>query len=163
MVGITNPNSSSWQWDPAGGDHPRPGVLHLNLTFAWSRPVPTLFLAAADDVPIPVTDVRALFDRAPEPKRIFILPRADHQHFVDNVETQHEAIRAMSFLGTPRGSRRPCCQFAELASGEQAHTFVRGLALAHLDATMRAIGAAEEFLAGDVGAELAKRGVESIG
>ena len=29
--------------------------------------MPTLFLAAGDDVPIPVTDVRALFDRAPEP------------------------------------------------------------------------------------------------
>lgn len=51
---------------PGAGDHPRPGVLHLNLTFAWSRPVPTLFLAAGDDLPIPVTDVRTLFDRAPE-------------------------------------------------------------------------------------------------
>ena len=61
--------------------------------------MPTLFLAAADDGPIPVTDVRALSDRALEPKRMFIMSRADHQHFLDNVETEHEVIRAMSFPG----------------------------------------------------------------
>jgi hypothetical protein len=37
--------------------------------------------------------------------------------------------------------------------------FVRGLTLAHLDATLRGLGGAEQFLAGDVEAELAARGV----
>lgn len=69
----------------------------------------------------------------------------------------------MSFPGDAAWITSAMLPLAELASGEQAHTFVRGLALAHLDATMRDIGAAEELLAGDVAAELAKRGVESIG
>jgi dienelactone hydrolase len=148
---------------PGGSDQPRPGVLHLNLTFAWTSPVPTLFLAAADDVPIPVTDVCALFERAPVPKRMFILRRADHQHFLDNVEAEHEAIRAMSFPGDAAWITAAMLPIAELSSGEQAHTFVRSLTLAHFDAAMRNLDAAERFLAGNVAAELAKRGVESIG
>ena len=111
--------------------------------------MPTLFLAAADDVPIPVADVRAVFDRAPEPKRMFVLPRADHQHFLDNVEAEHEAIRAMFFPGDAARIPSAMLPIAELASGEQAHTFVRGLTLAHLDATMRESAAAEGFLASD--------------
>jgi hypothetical protein len=51
---------------------------------------------------------------------------------------------------------------AELCSGEQAHVFVRGLTLGHLDATLRRLDAAERFLTGDVEAELATRGVEAI-
>ena len=51
---------------------------------------------------------------------------------------------------------------SELCSGEQAHVFVRGLTLGHLDATLRGLGAAEEFLISDVTAELAARGVEAV-
>jgi len=50
----------------------------------------------------------------------------------------------------------------ELASAEQAHTFVRGLTLAHFDATLRGSDAAQGFLAGDVQAELAMRGVDAF-
>jgi hypothetical protein len=45
---------------------------------------------------------------------------------------------------------------------EQAHLFARGLALSHLDATLRQLPAARQFLAGDVEAQLAARGVDAI-
>jgi hypothetical protein len=51
---------------------------------------------------------------------------------------------------------------AELSSGEQAHRFVRGLTLAHFDATLRQINTADRFLSGDVEATLAIRGVEAF-
>jgi hypothetical protein len=51
---------------------------------------------------------------------------------------------------------------AELSSGEQAHTFVRGLTLAHFDATLRQIEAADRFLSSDVEADLAARGVDAF-
>jgi dienelactone hydrolase len=148
---------------PGGNSNPKPGILPLKLGFAWGRDVPTLYLAAEDDTMIPLAGVTELFDRTPSSKRMFILRRADHQHFVDDVEAEHEAIRAMSFPGDAAwipGAMRP---MAELASGEQAHLFVRGLTLAHLDATLRGLDAAERFLAGDVRAELARRGVEITG
>jgi hypothetical protein len=48
----------------------------------------------------------------------------------------------------------------ELCSAEQAHLFVRGLTLSHLDSTLKQQKHAQRFLAGDLKAELAKRGVE---
>lgn len=49
----------------------------------------------------------------------------------------------------------------DLCPGVRAHAFVRGLTLAHLDATLRADAAAARFLAGDLAAELAARGIEA--
>ena len=51
---------------------------------------------------------------------------------------------------------------AELCSGEQAHLFVRGLTLCHMDAVLKQQDEARQFLADDIEAELAARGVEVI-
>jgi pimeloyl-ACP methyl ester carboxylesterase len=147
---------------PGGSSQPRPGILPLTLSFAWGRDVPTLYLAAEDDVPIPLAGVVELFDRTPASKRLFILRRADHQHFLDDVEAEHEALRAMSLPGEAAWMPAAMRPMWELYSGEQAHLFVRGLTLAHLDATLRQLEAAELFLDGDVEADLAARGVEAM-
>ncbi len=147
---------------PGGSAHPKPGILPLTLHFAWSQAIPTLYLAAADDVPIPLTGVYELFDRTPTPKRMFVLRRADHQHFLDDVEGEHEAVRAMSFPGPAAWIPAAMRPITELSSGEQAHLFVRGLTLGHLDAALRQLDAAERFLDGDVESELAARGVDAF-
>ena len=147
---------------PGGSSHPRPGVLPLSLTFAWGRDVPVLYLAAEDDVPVPPAGVRELFDRTPATKQMAILRHADHQHFADDVEASHEALRAMTLPGEAAWIPAAMRPIAELCPGEHAHLFARGLALAHLDATLRRSAAAAEFLAGDLEAELAARGVEAI-
>jgi hypothetical protein len=51
---------------------------------------------------------------------------------------------------------------AELCSGEQAHLFVRGLTLCHMDAVLQQQEAVQRFLAGDLAAELAGRGSDGI-
>lgn len=147
---------------PGGSAHPRPGILPLKLTFDWGRDVPTLYLAAEDDVPIPLAGVRELFDRTPASKRMFVLRRADHQHFLDDVEREHEAVRAMTFSGEAAWIPAAMRPIAQLCSGEQAHVFVRGLTLGHLDATLRRSDVAERFLANDVEAELDARAVEAF-
>ncbi len=147
---------------PGGISRTRPGVLRLSLDFAWGRELPALYLAAEQDVPIPLDGVQELFDRAPAPKRMFVLRRADHQHFVDDVEADHEALRAMALPADSAWLTAEMLPVAELCSAEQAHTFSRGLALAHLDAALRSHQGAAQFLAGDVGAALAARGVEAI-
>jgi hypothetical protein len=113
-------------------------------------------------VPIPVDCVADVFDRAPASKRMFILRRADHLHFVDDVEGQHEALRAVSLPGDAAWMPAAMRPIAELHSGDQAHLAVRGLALAHLDAVLRSDASAAGFLAGDVVAELAARGVSVV-
>ncbi len=108
---------------------------------------------------MPLERVAEVFDRIPGSTRMFVLHRADHQHFVDDVAGAHEAMRSLSLPGDAAwipGAMRP---MSDLCPGGQAHTFTRGLALAHLDATLRRNDAAARFLAGDVEAALAAQGV----
>ena len=122
---------------PGGSSNPKPGILPLRLTFNWGRDVPTLYLAAENDVPIPLDGMREIFERTPSAKQMVILRRADHYHFLDNVEEVHETVRAMTFpqdLAWMTEEMRP---ISELCSGEQAHLFVRGLTLCHMDAVLR--------------------------
>jgi len=89
-----------------------------------------------------------------------ILRRADHYHFLDNVEEVHETVRATTFpkdLAWMTEAMRP---IAELCSGAEAHLFVRGLTLCHLDAVLKRQEQARRFLAGDIQAELTARGVD---
>ena len=147
---------------PGGSSKPRPGILPLNLTFDWGRDVPAMFLAGELDVPIPLAGIYELFDRTPSSKCIFVLRRADHQHFVDDVEVAHEAARTATFPAEAAWIPAAMRPMAELNSGEEAHLFVRGLTLAHLDATLRQLDPAERFLAGDVEAELAAHGLDAF-
>jgi predicted dienelactone hydrolase len=82
-----------------GSSNPKPGILQVKLAFGWGRDVPTLYLAAENDVPIPVAGIYELFDRTPSSKRMLIMRPADHQHFIDNVEDAHEGVRAATFPG----------------------------------------------------------------
>ena len=147
---------------PGGSSNPKPGIIRANLTFEWGRDVPTLYLAAENDVPIPLDGIYELFERTRATKQLVILRRADHLHFMDNVEEIHETARATPFTGELAWIPKAMRPFAELCSEEQAHLFVRGLTLCHMDAVLRQQNEARRFLAGGLAAELAARGVEVL-
>ena len=147
---------------PGGASKRKPGILPAKLTFAWGRDVPTLYLVAEDDVSLPLAGMYELFERTPATKHMVILRRADHMHFMDNVEEMHETVRAMTFPGELAWIQKEMQPITELCSGEQAHVFVRGLTQCHMDATLRREEDARRFLAGDIKAELAARGVDVI-
>ena len=147
---------------PAGGSRPKPGMLRAKLAFAWGRDVPTLYLVAENDVSLPLSGMHELLERTPATKHMVILRRADHMHFMDDVEHLHEAVRAMPFTGELAWIPKEMRPIAELCSGEHAHLFVRGLTLCHLDATLGQQEQAQQFLLGAIEAELAQRGVDGI-
>jgi dienelactone hydrolase len=129
---------------PGGSSQPPPNIIPAQLTFLWGRDVPTLYLVAQNDAALPLAGMYELFERTQATKHLVILRHADHAHFADEFEQQ-----------------------AGLCSPEQAHVFVRGLTLCHLDATLmdatlKQQEAAQRFWAGDVEAELAMRGIEVI-
>ena len=124
---------------PAGSSQPPPKIIPATLTFAWGRDVPTLYLVAEDDTALPLAGMYELFERTRATKHMAILRRADHGHFGDEIEQQAR-----------------CC------SREQAHLFVRGLTLCHMDAILRRQEAAQRFWGGDVEAELAARGIDAM-
>jgi fermentation-respiration switch protein FrsA (DUF1100 family) len=121
--------------------------------------VPTLYLTGEGDIYIPLAAVRELYDRTRGRKRLVVLRRADHLHFMDRVEEEHEASRKLPWTGELAWVAREIRPIAELCSGEQAHLFARGLALAHMDDALRGDQDARRFFEGDVIAELARRGV----
>lgn len=147
---------------PGGASNPRPGILPVKLTFQWGRDVPTLFLVAENDVPLPLAGMYELFERTAATKQMIILRRADHLHFIDNVEQEHEALRTMPMPAEVAQMNKEMRPIADLCSGEQAHLWVRGLTLAHMDAVLNRRQEAQQFLAGDIEGELAKRDVAVI-
>ena len=148
---------------PGGSSNPRPGILRAKLAFKWDRDVPTLMLVADDDVCLPLDGMYEIFERIPAAKRMVVLHRADHMHFMDNVEQLHEALRTsppwIPELDYLQKEMRP---IAELSTGEQSHMCVRGLTLAHFDAVLKGNDDARRFLAGDIQAELASRAVDAF-
>jgi pimeloyl-ACP methyl ester carboxylesterase len=147
---------------PAGASQRKPGMIPATLAFAWGRDVPTLYLAAEDDASIPLAGLYELLERTPAARRMVILRRADHMHFMDDAEAAHEAVRSMTFAGDLAWLPKEMRPIAELCSGDEAHAFARGLTLAHLDAVLGGREEARDFLAGDVARELASRGVDAI-
>lgn len=147
---------------PGGTSNPRPGILPVKLTFKWDREVPALYLVAENDVPLPLAGMYELFERAPDPRQMVILRRADHLHFIDNVEREHEAFRSAAMPAEVAQMQKEMRPIAELCSGEQAHLWVRGLTLAHMDAFLGDRHEAQRLLHGDVEGEMKKRGVEVI-
>ena len=147
---------------PGGSSLRKPGILPLTLTFQWDRPVPALYLVAENDVSLPLAGMYELFGRAPSTKQMLILRRADHLHFMDNVEQLHEAVRAMPLTGELAWIQKEMRPVSELCSAEQAHLFVRGLTVCHFDATLREQQEAQQFLSSDVASALAAHGVDAI-
>jgi dienelactone hydrolase len=147
---------------PAGSSQRKPGILPVTLEFGWGRDVPTLYLVAENDVSLPLAGMYELFERTPATKQLVILRRADHAHFMDDVEEMHENMRTMPFTGELAWLQKEMRPITQLCSGEQAHVFVRGLTLCHMDSALRRQEDAQRFLAGDVEAELAERGVNAI-
>ncbi len=147
---------------PGGASRRKPGIIPVTLNFSWGRDVPTLYLVAEDDQFLPIAGMHELFERTPATKRMVLLRRADHCHFMDHVEELHEALRTTLFEGELVWIPRDMRPIAELCSGEQAHIFVRGLALAHIDASLRRLDEAQQFWLRDLEAELAARGVDGM-
>jgi len=121
---------------PCGASNPKPGIIPAPLSFNWPRPPATLYIVAEDDVLTPLAGMHELYSRTPGPKQMVILPRADHLHFVDNVEQSHEQLRATSFPPEASWISREMRPSAELCTGEEAHRQIQVHTLAHLNAAL---------------------------
>src|SRR5262249_15086232 len=103
---------------PGGASDPPPGILHAPLAFRWSRDVPTLYLVADRDTAVPLHNVYELFGKTPSSRRMVILRRAEHLHFVDDVEYEHETFRALSLPGDAAWLPKAMPPMSELCSGD---------------------------------------------
>lgn len=144
---------------PGGSARPRPGVLRLPLDLI--RPVPTLYLTGDKDVPIPVQHVTELFRNTAGRAVMCVLRDADHQHFLDDIATEHEQLRALALPAEAAWMTAAMLPIDQLCPPDEAHRFTRGLTLAHLDATLRADETAAAWLTQLTSATLAARGIHA--
>jgi len=136
----------------------------------WGRNVPTFVLAGERDSVVPVEGVRDLHRKLREPRRLAILRGAGHVHFGDNPEVEHESFRAACAsndypVGGEHSIDFPAIAaatppFSELCPAEHGEAVVRGLCVAHMDAHLKALPAARDYLNGDVAALFAARGID---
>jgi len=134
------------------------------LDLNWKHEVPTLFLAADKDTQVPIELIYDLFSRVHEPKNLVVLNDADHSHFFKDIELAHEMVRSqpeMVFGDSPIAKRMKenMLSFSELCSEKNAHDFLCGLGLAHMDAHLKKKPNAVRWLEGDIKAYMAEQGV----
>ncbi len=146
---------------PAGGasELPVDPLVASSVSLRWAREVPTLFIVADRDTLLPLAGMRQIYERTPSPKRMVVLKNADHMHFCDRVEEIHELFRLMPQDPLFAAVQQAVPPISELCPGEHTNLAIRGLGLAHMDAHLRGDAAAAGFLAGDLRAALAARGV----
>jgi predicted dienelactone hydrolase len=118
---------------PGGSSERKPGILPLTLAFQWDRDVPTLLIAAENDTALPLSGMHEIFSRIPATKRMEILPRADHSHFMDNIAELHESFRTAPMPPELAAIQKAMRPISELSSEEEAHRFTSTLALAHFN------------------------------
>jgi len=147
---------------PGGASRPRPGIIPVVLEYAWGRDVPTLYLAGDEDVMTPLDGITELYERTPATARMFVLRGVDHLHFVDDVETAHESLRLDTLPGDAAWIPAAMRPLAELCPPARAHEAIRGLTLAHLDATLRDDRRAEAFLRDAATTGLPALGIDTL-
>lgn len=147
---------------PAGGNLPgfSANPLAGSLDLAWSRDVPTLFLVADRDSILPLPSMHDLLARTSTSKRMVVLRNTDHMHFCDRAAQAHEMFRAFPPPGFFEDAARDTPPFAELCPEAPAYDAIRGLGLAHMDATLKDAAAAAEFMRGEFAPALARRGID---
>jgi dienelactone hydrolase len=139
----------------------------LLRTDDWKSDVSTFVLTGSRDCFVIADDVRELFERIAEPKRLAILNGAGHIHWTDNAELIHETMRARYAGGQhpdpeldgPKLAElmRP---FSELCPADHARDTMRAIALAHFEANLKGSRDASAFLGGDLRGAFDERGID---
>jgi len=137
------------------------------LDFNWKQKVNTLYLAAENDTLVPLYSVNDLYSSTHEPKQMVILKNADHFHFVEHIKLVYDVLvpELEKFFGDnpeTKSIKENILPFSVSCSPEKAHDFLLGLGLAHFDAHLKQNPEAAKWLAGDIKAQMAERGIEVI-
>ncbi|MBU6244661.1 MAG: dienelactone hydrolase family protein [Actinomycetales bacterium] len=145
-------------------------VLGDYLQAPWLSDAATLILVADRDSLLPLYGQLRLLRMIPATdKRLVCLARADHNHFVDDIDVGHawmaEFVQQVAAIfpdgpgDWPRVARS-IAPIDQLVPGDQAKLAWRGVVTAHFDANLRDDPAAVELLR-DIDAMLDSIGVES--
>ncbi len=145
---------------PAGGDtymkYNGRSVTRDMISFDWKQHVAVLIQAGDRDSWLTLYGILELLSRCPAADRqLIVLKRADHQHFVDDMEACHEWFRkfTVELARVDAKNGPPWSAIAQLIEPWknlmpeiQAQRIVNGFATAHFDAALKKMDAASYIL-----------------
>ncbi|HYG27142.1 MAG TPA: hypothetical protein VD906_09560, partial [Caulobacteraceae bacterium] len=128
------------------------------MRFDWQVPAEMLMLVGDRDSWLPLYGQLAVFEKCPgETKKLMILKRADHQHFVDDMEACHEWFRDFTVTlaekdetpnGPPWGAVAQIIPpFETLMPEAEAQTILGGFITQHMNTHLKGFGAASDVAA----------------
>lgn len=133
----------------------------------WKSSASTFLLTGEADALVIVDDVREMFARLPEPKKLAVLREGGHLHWADNAELMHETLRLRYLSGEfpdPEldgqklgNAFRP---FSELCPAKHALDVMRSTIVAHFEANLKDSDEARKFLDDDLAGTFAARGID---
>jgi hypothetical protein len=109
----------------------------------------------------PQRGILEIFDRAPSPKLMVTLKRADHLDFMDNAEEVHETFRTSNLGDQCVEIQHDVTPAAQLVSGATAHAFASGLSVAHFDTILRRHSSEKRFFEVDLKRALLDRSIDA--
>lgn len=143
---------------PAGGDGPlamnATGHLGDYISFEWKSPAAVFMMLGDRDTWLPLYGTLGLLDRCPvTDKRAAVLQKADHQHFVDDMEVCHDWYHQFT-LALSKQDESPTAPpwgalakimypFDQLMPEAEAQMIQNGLVTAHMDANLKHLPAAK--------------------
>jgi dienelactone hydrolase len=159
---------------PVGGEGPVSfhGVAALSrfLDFNWTTDVSAMIIVADRDTWLPLYGQLPLYARIScSSKRLIVLRRADHMHFVDEVEEGHEAFAQFTLsldsvkgaAGPPwRGMAALMLAQSQLMPGNVARQIICGLTTLQVDAGLKRTSRAAELIS-HVEQELRRRNLDA--
>ncbi len=160
---------------PSGGETPiyPKGHNHAReaLNFPWRTDVAVMFLVADRDSWLPLYGQIELFARVRGQKSMFVLRRANHNHFIDDIPESHEFLRqftrSLAEIEADGGVdwtavANSIPPYSETCPAEQAYECWRGLCVLHMDAYLKQHEDALAMLRNNVISEVQNRGIDVV-
>lgn len=105
-LGLPDVNELGWRWRDAiiyvTKGVPREPVFHVRDLIARVTPSPLAIIASTHDEFMTLTDTRALFDAAKDPKRLWTIEAADHRFSNSLDEFDRRLIEAIAWIRSAR-------------------------------------------------------------
>jgi dienelactone hydrolase len=125
-------------------------ILGQHLRYDWKTPTEMLMLVGDRDNWLPLYGQLGIFDKCPgKTKKLMILNRADHQHFVDDMANCHEwyrnfTMQLAAFDQTPGGPAwgaiaELITPFEKLMPEAEAQTILCGYITQHMNAHLKGV------------------------
>jgi len=146
------------------------GVLLPKVELNWERNIPAIMMVADKDSGCPLNLQFDILSQLPQQKKMVILANADHNHFVDDIETGQAWLKEffdrlaeiypLTDVNFPLQAMRVCGS-DQLCPGDDAKKAWRGVIAALMDSVLKQDLEAQDFINGNIDEKMKEQGIKT--